>query len=379
MNIQPNRAVRSVAALLAVAVLTSCGTIPRSGPTKNEIFAGAFENDGDAFVVPVDRRVARTTAAMPALGFSDAFRNAGPVGADTIRPGDRLGLIVYENVDDGLLSDAGASASIIEEIQVDASGFIFIPYAGRIRAAGNTPEALRQTITSRLDEQTPDPQVVVRRLAGDGATVSVVGRAGAQGVYPIERPTRTLTGMIAAAGGVAAEPDITLVTVTRGGRSETSYLSDLYKRPHLDIALRDGDTVFLEEDTRAFTVLGATGTQNRLTFETEMISAIEALAQVGGLSPNFANPTGVFVFREEPEHIARAVIGRPDLQGPQRMVYVLDLTEPSGMFEARDFVIRDGDTVYVTEAPIVRWNRTIAALFGSLNPIASSATTLGVE
>ena len=49
------------------------------------------------------------------------------------------------------------------------------------------------------------------------------------------------------------------------------------------------------------------------------------------------------------------MLGRTDLIGAQRMVYVLDLTEPNGMFMARDFVIRDGDTVYVTEAPFVQW------------------------
>ncbi|MEM7490736.1 MAG: polysaccharide export protein, partial [Pseudomonadota bacterium] len=247
--------------------------------------------------------------------------------------------------------------------------------AGRIRAAGNTPEALRRIITERLDEQTPDPQVVVRRVAGDGATVSIVGGAGAQGVYPIERPTRTLTSMIASAGGVAIPPDIAVVTVTRGSRTEAANLQALYTNPHLDIALRDGDTIFIEQDTRAFTVLGATGAQTRLQFEEDVISAIEAIAQVGGLSPNLANPTGVFVFRNEAEEIAEAVLGRNDLTGAQRMVYVLDLTEPNGVFEARDFVIRSGDTIYVTEAPIVAWNRAVASIFGSLSGLTQPLTT----
>ena len=361
--------VRTVALIAATTLVASCGTLPRSGPNKREIYAGSVLREGDAFVVSVNDRVTRATAVTEALGFSSAFRDAGPIGSDTIRPGDTLGLIVYENVEDGLLTNTGASASLIDEVQVDSSGMIFIPYAGRIRAAGNTPEALRRVITARLDEQTPDPQVVVRRLAGDGATVSVVGGAGAQGVYPIERPTRMLSAMIASAGGVLIDPEIARVTVTRGGRSESVYLSDLYKSPALDIALRDGDTVFIEQDTRSFTVLGATGTQNRMEFETEVISAIEAIAQVGGLNPVQANPTGVFVFRNEPEAIARAVMGRDDLIGTQRMVYMLDLTEPTGIFNARDFVIRDGDTVYVTEAPIVGFNRSIAALFGSLGPV----------
>ncbi|UWQ19134.1 polysaccharide biosynthesis/export family protein [Jannaschia sp. M317] len=370
---------RATALFLAVTLVASCGTLPRSGPNKAEIFAGSVLQDGDAFIVSVNDRVTAATSVTPALGFSAAFRNANPIGADTIRPGDTLGLIIYENVEDGLLTNAGASASLIDEVQVDAAGMIFIPYAGRIRAAGNTPEALRRVITRRLDEQTPDPQVLVRRLAGDGATVSVVGGAGAQGVYPIERPTRTLTAMIASAGGISIEPDVALVSVSRGNRTETAYLADLYRNPQLDIALRDGDRIFIEEDTRAFTVLGATGTQTRLEFQSEVISAIEALAQVGGLNANLANPTGVFVFRNEPEEIAEAVMGRDDLTGTQRVVYVLDLTAPNGMFSARDFIIRDGDTVYVTEAPIVAWNRSVAAVFGSLTPVGSAANTLGLN
>ncbi|CTQ49762.1 polysaccharide biosynthesis/export family protein [Jannaschia donghaensis] len=376
MSKQATRTARSIALFLALTLVASCGTLPRSGPNKREIFQGSVLNGGDAFIVAVNPRVTAATAVTPALGFSSEFAHAGLLGADTIRPGDTLGLIIYENVEDGLLTNAGASASLIDEVQVDASGMIFIPYAGRLRAAGNTPEALRRLITRRLDEQTPDPQVVVRRLAGDGATVNVVGGTATQGVFPIERPTRTLTGMIAAAGGVAIEPDIALVNVKRGNRTETAYLSDLFKNPGMDIALRNGDTIFVEEDTRAFSVLGATGTQNRLEFETEVITAIEALAQVGGLNANLANPTGVFVFRNEPQEIAAAVMGRDDLIGTQRVVYVLDLTEPNGMFDARDFVIRDGDTIYVTEAPIVAWNRSVSALFGSLGTVTSAANTV---
>jgi len=61
-----------------------------------------------------------------------------------------------------------------------------------------------------------------------------------------------------------------------------------------------------------------------------------------------------------------------DLVGDQRMIYLLDLTAPNGMFKARDFVIRDGDTIYVTEAPLAQWNKTVSAVFGSLiGPLAN--------
>jgi polysaccharide export outer membrane protein len=353
-----------------MSLVAACDMLPRSGPTKKEIFAGSVLRQGDAFVVQVNPRVTRATAVAPALGFSAAFRNAGLIGSDVIRPGDSLGLTVYENVEEGLLGQGGLSQ--IDEVQVDGAGFIFVPYAGRIRAAGNSPEALRRIITRKLDTQTPDPQVIVRRLAGNGATVSIVGNVGGQGVYAIERPTRTLLSMIARAGGIlATDPAVARVTVIRGNRRETVWLQDLYENPELDIALRAGDRIIVKEDTRAFMALGATGTQQRLPFPSPQISALEAIAQVGGLSTLSADPTGVFILRNEPAAIANNVLGRTDLQGTQRFVYVLDLTEPNGMFEARDFVIRDGDTVYVTEAPFVQWNKAISALTGSLNSVNS--------
>ncbi len=358
----------AIASILAVSVISGCG-LPRSGPNKREIFDGSVQEQGDAFVVPVTRAVTNATAFVPPLGFSQEFLRAGVVGSDVIQPGDTLGLTVWENVDDGLLAAEGGSTTTLEEVQVDGDGFIFVPYAGRIKASGNTPEAIRRIITNKLNEQTPDPQVIVSRLAGNGATVSLIGGVGGQGVYPIERPTRTLTAMLAQAGGVSIPSEIAQVNVIRGGHRGRVWLEDLYRDPRLDIALRAGDRILVEEDSRAFTALGATGGQARVTFQTQSISAIEAIAQLGGLQSNLADPTGVFVFRDESEQISRKVVGDPSLNGDQRIVYLLDLTEPTGIFEARDFIIRDGDTVYVTEAPYTQFSKILAAIVG---PIGSA-------
>lgn len=365
MNIKPTRRTLMMGLSAVLLGTASCG-LPRSGPTKREIFAGSVMRKGDAFVVAVDDHVARATAVQPALGFSADFQRAGVVGSDTINPGDTLMLTIWENVDDGLLAQQGTTATQLSEVQVDGSGNIFVPYAGKIKAAGNSPDALRKIITEKLDAQTPDPQVLVSRVAGDGATVSLMGAVGGQGVYAIERPTRTLSSMIARAGGVSIKPEIAKIIVKRGAKSGTVWLKDLYANPKMDIALRPGDVILVEEDTRAFTSLGATGAQARVPFETQTLSALEAIATVGGLTSNLADPTGVFVFRNEPAEIASVVLGRADLVGDQRMVYVLDLTEPNGMFLARDFVIRDGDTVYVTEAPYVQWQKSLSALTGTV-------------
>ncbi len=374
MKHSTTRWARMVALLAAVSILASCG-LPRLGPNKREIYAGSVQREGDAFIVAINDRVTRTTAVVPALGFSESFQNASTLGSDTIRPGDTLGLTIWENVDDGLLAPEAANSTILEEVQVDGSGFIFVPYAGRIKAAGNTPERIRQIITRKLEDQTPDPQVEVRRVAGDGSTVSLVGAVGGQGVYAIERPTRTLAAMLARAGGVTIEPEIAQVTVLRGGETGKIWFQDLYRNPEVDIALRGGDRILVEEDTRAFTALGATGSQARVPFESHSLSAVEAIAQVGGLLATGADPTGVFIFRNEPAEIANQVLGRDDLIGAQRMVYVLNLTEPNGMFMARDFVVRDQDTLYVTEAPWTQWNKLIAALSGSLGAVGTLTST----
>ena len=309
-----SRWARPVAMLAAISMVSACNVLPRTGPTKREIYAGSVQQKGDAFVVAVNDRVTRATAVAPALGFSQGFVNSNPIGSDTIRPGDTLGLTIWENVDDGLLAAEGTNATLLEEVQVDGAGFIFVPYAGRIRAAGNTPEAIRRIITTKLAR----------------------------------------------------------VTVIRGAQKGTIWFQDLYKYPDLDIALRGGDKVLVEEDTRKFTALGATGSQSLVPFETQTLSGLEAIAQVGGLLSNAADPTGVFILRNEPAELANQVLGRDDLVGAQRMVYVLDLTQPNGMFHARDFAVRDGDTLYVTEAPFTQWDKGISALTGTL----TSANTL---
>lgn len=326
----------------------------------------------------VNPRVTRATAVMPALGFSSSFLNAGVLASDVISPGDTLGMTVYENVkDDPLLGNAGQRVSALTQLQVDSKGFIFVPYAGRIMAAGLTPDALRDVITRKLDPQTPDPQVIVQRVAGNGSTVTVAGSVAGQGNYPIDAPTRTLTAMIAKAGGATIPMPVAVVRVTRGGRSEKVWLQDLYANPKLDIALRPGDQIVIEQDQRSFVALGATGVQNKVPFQTQTLSALEAIATVGGLNSNIADPKGVFVMRNEPAEIANAVLGRTDLRGDQRMVYVLDLTQPTGMFEARDFLIRAGDTVYVTEAPFVSWSKTIASINGTASAASSTVGATG--
>ena len=357
---------RLLGAIVIGAALAGC-TLPRSGPTARDLQSASTDAAFDMHTVTVTPATAVLTRVETPLGFPASMTGAGVVSPDTISPGDRLAVTVWENVNSGLLTGAGQKNSSLADLQVDQSGRIYVPYAGPIKAAGLTPDTLRARIIESLAGQTPDPQVEVRRVAGDGATVAVMGGVENPGVYPIEAPTRRLSAMLARAGGATVPDEIAQVKLERGGRMERVWLRDLYDNAREDIALRPDDRVIVEPDRRAFTALGATGRQSRVAFTERDMSAIEAIAAAGGLDGRAADPTGVFVFREERPDIANRVLGRADLAGPQRMAYLIDLTNPEGLFAARDFVIRDGDTVYVTEAPFAAWSRVLALAITTVN------------
>lgn len=200
-----SRVLRLAILPVAALFLASCG-LPSSGPSVKNIQDSSVENDGDMHIVDVTAAVLTTSAREQSSGFSQAFRGAGAVSVDRIHPGDVLTITIWENVENGLFSTLGQKVTTLPAMQVDQLGNIFIPYAGTVKASGRTPDDLRLKITGLLENQTPDPQIEVRRESGNGATVSILGGVGGQGVYAIDASSRRLTGMLARAGGISLDP-----------------------------------------------------------------------------------------------------------------------------------------------------------------------------
>lgn len=357
---------KALVAVASVAMLSACD-LPRPGPNFEEVTAPEAQTSEGVNLVLISQSVAKASRQSISPGFHASFLNASSPATDIIRPGDKLTITVWENVDNGLLATLGQKVTTLADIEVDQSGRIFVPYAGRIEAAGRSPEQLRQQITRQLNDQTPDPQVEVRRLAGDGATINLIGDVGGQGVYAITPSTRKLTSMIASAGGITADPQLSKVTVRRGKQSGAVYASDLYRNPDMDIALRPGDTIVVDEDEPSFMVLGATTTQALVPFPKADLTLLEALAEAGGLDSRTADPKGIFVFRRESGAVADRVLNTSGARAGMAFAYILDLTQPGGFFMADEFQVRDGDTIYITEAEFVGWARVIEATASTLN------------
>jgi polysaccharide export outer membrane protein len=140
-------------------------------------------------------------------------------------------------------------------------------------------------------------------------------------------------------------------------------------------ALRGGDKVYVESDERYFLALGAAGREAQLPFVQERTSAMDALAQIGGLNDVRADAQGILVLREYPSSALRS-----DGSGPPkpRMVFVIDLTSADGLFSAGEFMLQNKDIVMVAESPVTS-TQTVLSMVGSVFGIVRSAQVIGNE
>ena len=114
-----------------------------------------------------------------------------------------------------------------------------------------------------------------------------------------------------------------------------------------------------------FLSLGATGTQAQHLFPDDQVSALDALAVIGGLDAGRANAQGILILRTYPHR----AVGRG---GPPKpwVVFTLDLTTADGLFSAKSFEVMPGDLIYGTESPVTTAG-TVLGLFGAALGVAS--------
>lgn len=136
----------------------------------------------------------------------------------------------------------------VEQVVVRPDGMITLPLLNDIRAAGLTPEELRETLAKAASRFVEDPNatVVVRQI--NSRKVFVTGQVGRPGAYPLLGPTTVLQA-IAQAGGLLeyAKANDILVMRQVKGRTQTFRFryKDVIRGKHLEqnIELKPGDTV----------------------------------------------------------------------------------------------------------------------------------------
>jgi len=353
---------RIFAGFLSIVLVAAC-TLPRGAAIEGEIIRNQDNEDASFAVVPVVRANVDQLRAWPATGWEGHYHwfsgTRGPK-SNLIRPGDSIDLVIWDNLENSLLTSTSEKRVEMNGLVVSPSGTIFVPYIDEVRVGGATPDRARALIESELEQVVPDAQVQLALVSGPDNSVDAVRGVNAPGNYPLPNRDFSVLSLISAAGGIAPELENPLVRVIRGGQTYGIRADTLLERPSANVVLRGGDTIAIEEDERYFVALGATGNETIVPFTQENINAIEALALVNGIEDNRANPKGILILRDYSRRDLRT-----DGSGPHKtqVVFAIDLTSADSIFAARKFQINPQDLVLATESPVSSV-RTVFGLIG---------------
>lgn len=283
-----------------------------------------------------------------------------------VNRGDILNITVWDHPE--LTIPAGSDRSPSEAGNwVHSDGTIFYPYVGELHVAGLKVTEIRDILRKKLAKYIESPQVDVTVAAFRSKRVYLTGEVTSPGTQPITNVPLTLLEAISKAGGLTDAADWTDVTLTRNGTSTRYSLRDLYKQGDIreNVLLRANDIVHVSRnDAAKVFVLGEVGSPKSLNIGREDITLAEALTDAGGFAHATADASGVFVIRKAPEN-----------SGKIARVYQLHARNATALVLADQFKLQPRDIVYVTAAPIARWNRLIAQILPTVQTVYYGSIT----
>lgn len=350
--------------LCALALALGACSLPRGAAIQNEVIRNQDAEDAPFEVVSINRSNVAALQGWPVTGWAGHYHwfqaGQGPK-TNVIRTGDIVDLVIWDNQENSLLTAPEQKNVGINGLVVAPDGTIFVPFLNAVDIRGKTPEAARAQIARDLQVVVPDAQVQLTVVSGPDNSVDAVAGFANAGTYPLPNRNYSILSLISAAGGLDPDLENPLVRLIRDGRSFEIRADTLFETPSANVVLRGGDKIIAQEDERYFVGLGATGREAIVPFDREEITAIEALALLGGLTDARADPRGVLILREFPSEALRT-----DGRGPAKnqVVFSIDLTSADGLFSANNFEINPRDLVVATESPVTNV-RTILGLLGA--------------
>ncbi len=284
-----------------------------------------------------------------------------------IAPGDVLSITVYGRPE--LTIPAGGERSADESgNEVSSDGTIFFPFVGRVRVAGKTLEEVRLDISERLAEYIVEPQIDIRVAAFRSQKVLVSGSVEQPGSLPITSVPLTVADAISQAGGAREGANWHEVILTRNGEEQRLSLYALLRQGDQtqNRLLQHGDVLHVPSaENQAVAVMGQVRSPGNIALSNERLSLTDALARAGGVDEGTAQPSGIFVIR-----------GQAQSSDKIATVYQLDIGNATAFTMGSNFPLEPQDVIYVTTAPLARWNRVISLLLPSIRLPGATADSL---
>jgi polysaccharide export outer membrane protein len=367
----------------ATLLLGGCSSLPTIGPSADEVQAvQPLPGAAVIQIVDVDDKVARQLLGLRQFKLFSETLGPARESSPAVGSGDTLEVSIWE-APPATLFGSGAidprnpsttRASTLPEQMVDREGFINVPFAGRVHAAGQTLPQIETEIVRRLKGKANQPEVLVRVVRNASATVTVVGEVANSTRVPLTASGERLLDALAAAGGVRQPVSKMTLQLTRGSQYQALPLDVVIRDPRQNVLLQAGDVVTAIFQPLSFTALGATGKNEEINFEAQGISLAQALARAGGLVDSRSNPQGVFIFRLEQAQALdwprQPAATTPD--GLVPVVYRINLRDPSSFFVMQSFPVGNKDVLYVSNAPAAELQKFLNLIFSVAYPILTT-------
>lgn len=347
-----NSMARAVAAVLML-VLAGCNQFPSGAAVRTDIEREVARDDSGFAFYPVTRDLIPEVKAWPPVNTENhdgwPRRTEGSDGS-LIAPGDGLTISIWDSSENSLLTPSGQPQTTVGPLMVSPSGRIFLPYVGDVRVEGMSVDRARERIQEELEPISSSAQVIVTQETGRRNSVDLVAGVAQPGTYPLPSRNRSILAVIAEAGGIPGGMNNPRIKLQRGSKVYSITAETLYDHPEADSILAGGDKIIVEEDDRYFLALGASGQEQQVYFNDDEVSALDAIAQIGGLVESAADPEGILILREYPQSavVPAAEKGPPE----QGVVFSINITSADGLFAARHLQIMPGDVIMATESPV---------------------------
>lgn len=347
-------------AFLAVALaLGGCATNPGSGPLTDDVLSQQTANGPQYELIPINATTVKILHSHEPKGLAGAFTDRRPPASIVFGIGDVVSVTIFEAAAGGLFIPAEAGVRpgnyvTIPDQAVDNDGFITVPYAGQIKAAGRTALDIQRSIIEKIGNRAIEPQAVVAMSQQRTQLISVLGEVNAPARYPASAAGAKdkVLDAITRAGGIKGQGFETWVMLERQGRRATVPFENLVMGPENNIYVRPDDSIYVYREQQKFLAFGASGQSGEFNFDAWRINLGEAVGKAGGLLDAQADPAAVFMYRREPREVA-AQLGIDVTKYTSDtipVIFSVNLRDPGGFFLATKVMMKNQDIIYVSNS-----------------------------